>query len=111
MTTVAQKNALNFVHLMTQFLNAMSDVFPECSHVSLYKTGWEFELLKHTSNDKKVSLGKKAAESYDESMHPYVDMCKEKDVTILQYNIDIMKNGTILLMKIQKMHFGNMLTV
>ena len=36
---------LSFVNMLTQFLEAMAEVFPECPRVSMYLAGWKGALL------------------------------------------------------------------
>lgn len=76
-----------FIDMMQQFLTALSEVFPECTKVARYKVALEVSLA--TGGD---SVRTEAIEAYHTSMSPYYSRCLARDDTLLQENIELMRN-------------------
>lgn len=82
-----------FMDMMQQYLEALSDVFPECLKVQQYKFGLNVRLLAAGSNaEEKKNVIREAIVSYHASMSPYYARCIEHDDTLLLEDIDLMRN-------------------
>lgn len=92
-TDVNETMVLSFTNMMTQFLDAMSEVFPECPKVAFYRLGWVATMEDcKTNRTELIKTGKQAIESYVKSMSPYFSMCLSRNAAILNEDIDIMNN-------------------
>ncbi len=92
MPDMREKAVESFVNMMSQFLESLSEVFPNCLKVNGYHLAWSARF--NTISDKQtfMEVGTEALESYHDSMAPFYDQCSQRDNSILYEDIDIMNN-------------------
>ena len=82
-----------FAEMLLQFLDALSDVFPECRKVVQYKLAFNVRVLACGGNQESIeNVYTQAITAYHNSMSPYYARCIEGDETLLAEDIDLMRN-------------------
>ena len=85
--------AAAFADMLVQFLEALSDVFPECRKVVQYKLAFNMRLMACGGNQSSIQdVHTQAITAYHSSMSPYYQRCINHDETLLMEDIDIMQN-------------------
>jgi len=82
-----------FAEMLLQFLDALSDVFPECRKVVQYKLAFNMRLMACGGDQEAVeNVHTQAITAYHNSMSPYYARCLQRDETLLAEDIDLMRN-------------------
>lgn len=72
-----------FNNLVSQLLNAVQEVFPEDIKTKEFQLKYEFAIKNNEENQKKL------IQQWHNTMNPYYDRCREKDVTVIGEDIEI----------------------
>ena len=92
-SSIAHNVTESFVDMMTQFLDAMQEVFPECLRVRGYRVALQVELARNASDPAALAAFKqRAIGGYHDSMGPYYARCLERDESLIHEPIDLMVN-------------------
>lgn len=88
--SITEATVESFLDLMEQFMQAMSEVFPECAKVASYKMALTARLALCMSQESRLAVGREAITSFHDNIHPFYARVMEKDDSLLGEDIDLM---------------------
>lgn len=86
-----EKCGETFVHVMTQFLEQLATVFPDCPKIGLFNTLWNEKLEKEGTPISKTFYTE-AVEEYHSQFSEVYELCLSKDTSVLEMDISFIKN-------------------
>lgn len=90
-SSITEATVEAFLDLMEQFMEAMSEVFPECTKVASYKMALSARLALCLTADSRLSVGRDAITAFHDDIHPLYARVMEKDESLLGEDIELMK--------------------